>query len=311
MRTVGVIANVDKPKACAVKEELEALLRARQIQTLTVEIGKDRVADSESLAQLKAAEMAFVLGGDGTLLGVARHLARWDVPLLGVNVGHLGFLSEAEPTNIEETVRRVAEREYDLEQRLMLEAEVYRNGASISRLLGLNDVGIGKGSFARMVTVDVYVDSVYFDSFSGDGLIVSTPTGSTAYSLSCGGPIVVPQLKVVLITPICPHTLSARPCVISHEQQIRLVVRATHDDLGLTVDGQVGVRLQSGDEVRVQAAAEYTTLVKWRDREFFKVLRQKLHGQDIKPPGRVEPAFNQGEASVNVARVDHSAHCSD
>jgi NAD+ kinase len=306
-----VIANVDKPKACAVKEELEALLRARQIQTVTIEIGKDRVPDGATLAPLKDAELAFVLGGDGTLLGVARQLAHWDVPLLGINVGHLGFLSEAEPTDIEETVRRIAEREYDLEQRLMLEAEVYRNGAPVTRLLGLNDVGIGKGSFARMVTVDVFVDGVYFDSFSGDGLIVSTPTGSTAYSLSCGGPIVVPQVNVMLITPICPHTLSARPCVISHEQQIRLIVRATHEDLGLTVDGQVGVRLQSGDEVRVKAAAERTTLVKWRDREFFKVLRQKLHGQDTKPPGAVEPAFNHEEASVNAARVDHSAHCSD
>lgn len=295
MRTVGIIVNVDKPKACGVKEQLESLLRARGLHTMLVEIGKDRLANEASLEPIHHAEMAFVLGGDGTLLGVARQLAEWKIPLLGINVGHLGFLSEAEPTNIEETVRRVAESEYDLEQRLMLEAVVFRNKAPVAKLVGLNDVGIGKGSFARMVSVDVFVDEVYFDSYSGDGMIVSTPTGSTAYSLSCGGPIVAPQVKAILITPICPHTLLARPCVISDQQKVKLVVRATHDDLGLTVDGQVGVPLQPNDEVCVSVAKQRTTLVKWRDREFFAVLRQKLHGQDAEASLESRKVGKEGE----------------
>ncbi|CAM3792961.1 NAD(+)/NADH kinase [Alicyclobacillus pomorum] len=280
MRTIGIIANLDKPKACAVQERLQFLLNSQGIHTVCVEIRKDLASHGNTLQPLAAAEMVFVLGGDGTLLGVARHLARWNVPLLGINVGHLGFLSEAEPTDIDETVRRVSEREYDLERRMMLEVDVYRHGRRIEQLIGLNDAGIGKGSFARMVSVDVRVDGVLLDAYSGDGVIVSTPTGSTAYSLSCGGPIVAPQLQAMLITPICPHTLSARPCVISDTQEVSLVVHATHEDLGLTVDGQIGVRLQPEDEVKVRKAQVVTTLVKWRDREFFSVLRQKLHGQD-------------------------------
>lgn len=278
MRTVALLVNRDKPEACGVKERLEARLNAAGIRTVCANTGKGQTGDDTRYADdIHNAELAFVLGGDGTLLGVARHLAVSGIPLLGINVGHLGFLSEAEPTTIDETVRRVVEHDYDLEQRLMLEASVVRQGQSIAQLRGLNDAGIAKGSFARMVTVDVYVDDVYVDTYSGDGVIASTPTGSTGYSLSCGGPIVVPHLQVLLITPICPHTLFARPCVIDNRQEIRFVVHATHEDVGLTVDGQVGVKLLPEDIVYVRTSQVQTTLVKWRDREFFKVLRQKLH----------------------------------
>ncbi|MBX6352940.1 MAG: NAD(+)/NADH kinase [Thermoflavifilum sp.] len=225
---------------------------------------------------LEGVELALVLGGDGTLLGVARALAPLGIPLLGINVGHLGFLTEADPADLEETVRRIADREYDLERRLMLEAVLERDGHVLERFVGLNDAGIAKGSFARMVRIEAYVDDVFVDSYSGDGIIVSTPTGSTGYSLSCGGPIVIPRLQVLLLTPICPHTLFSRPCVIDANQEIQLVVDAAHDDIGLTVDGQVGIRLQPRDVVRVRRASSDAVLVKWRDREFFTVLRHKL-----------------------------------
>ncbi|MCF8563607.1 NAD(+)/NADH kinase [Alicyclobacillus tolerans] len=274
---MAVLVNPDKPKAMEVKERLEKLLRDAGLNALCAQTGKHALETPQSYEELREVELAFVLGGDGTLLGVARSPAFHGIPLLGINVGHLGFLSEAEPTNIEETVRRVLNREYDLEPRLMLEASVLRNNDPVAKIIGLNDAGIAKGSFARMVTVHAYVDGVFVDSYSGDGVIVSTPTGSTAYSLSCGGPIVIPRLQVMLITPICPHTLFSRPCVIDDKQEVRLEVQATHDDLGLTVDGQVGVKLQSGDIVVVRKSDVQTTLVKWRDREFFSVLRQKLH----------------------------------
>ncbi|WP_290590375.1 NAD(+)/NADH kinase [Alicyclobacillus sp.] len=276
MRTVAVFVNPDKPRAVAMKHRLEELLSVAGLQPLCYETGRPRT--QVRAADLCDAEMAFVLGGDGTLLGVARQLAPLGVPLLGINAGHLGFLSEAEPANLEETVRRVADREYALEERMMLEASLIRRGRVEQTLVGLNDVGIAKGSFARMVTVDVHVDDVLVDSYSGDGVIVSTPTGSTAYSLSCGGPIVMPHLKVMLITPICPHTLVARPCVIDSRQRVRLVVHATHHDVGMTMDGQVGVTLRPGDEVVVRESPARTVLVKLGKREFFDVLRSKLHG---------------------------------
>lgn len=276
---MALLFNSDKPKACSVQEEIQQLLHDSNIDTIPMDVGTNSVHEEMEL-KLKNVELAFVLGGDGTLLGVARHLAAHQIPLLGINVGHLGFLTEADPENLRTTVQRVIERNYDLETRLMFEVTVIRDQQCIERLVGLNDVGVGKGSFARMVTLDVFVDDVFVDAYSGDGVIVSTPTGSTAYSLSCGGPIVTPYLDVMLITPICPHTLFSRPCVIDSHQEVKMIVHATHRDLGLTVDGQVGVKLEPEDIVYVRKSDCKTTLVKWRDREFFSVLRQKLRGVD-------------------------------
>ncbi|MCL6637575.1 MAG: NAD(+)/NADH kinase, partial [Alicyclobacillus sp.] len=277
VRTVAVFVNRDKPRAGAVQAELERLLRQAGMQVVCLEAGRGQPPACE-IEHLRGVELAFVVGGDGTLLGVARRVAPWGIPLLGINVGHLGFLSEAEPEDLEATVRRVVARDYRLEPRMMLEAAVWRERSCVQQWIGLNDVGIAKGSFARMVTVDVFVDGQFVDSYKGDGVIVSTPTGSTAYSLSCGGPIVVPHLHVMLVTPICPHTLFARPCVLDSRQQVQFVVHATHNDLGLTMDGQVGVRLQDGDAVVVRKSDVQTTLVKLRNQAFFSVLRQKLHG---------------------------------
>ncbi|MBX5436294.1 MAG: NAD(+)/NADH kinase [Alicyclobacillaceae bacterium] len=275
MRTILLVVNQQKPKACGVAEQIVRQLEAARIRTVVAEAGT-RGTHHLPTGVLETAELAFVLGGDGTMLGVARELAPARIPILGINVGHLGFLTQAEPHDVEETVRRVINRDYDLEPRLMIQASVWRGSKCVAQLTGLNDAGIAKGSFARMVTVEVYVDGVLVDAYSGDGVIVSTPTGSTAYSLSCGGPILTPRLQVMLITPICPHTLFSRPCVIDDRQEVRMVVHATHDDLGLTVDGQVGVRLQSGDVVEVRRSEAQAILVKWRDREFFSVLRHKL-----------------------------------
>lgn len=277
MRTFALLVNQEKPRAVELKKRLQTLLDVEGVDTVCIDSHQQL---TEKVDLLTDVELAFVLGGDGTLLGVARHLANYHIPLLGINAGQLGFLAEAEPTDLEETVRSIMAGKYRLERRVMLESAVYRDGELIDKLLGLNDSGIAKGSFGRMVTVEIYIDDVFLDSYSGDGVIVSTPTGSTAYSLSCGGPIVIPHLQVMLVTPICPHTLTSRPCVIDGHQQVRMVVHATHDDLGLTVDGQVGVKLAPGDVVTVKKSNVETTLVKLGDRDFFSVLRTKLHGRE-------------------------------
>lgn len=276
MRKFAVLVNRNKPGVYDVADALRTHLESYQMQTICADATNTDTDGSELVSKFEDVELAFVLGGDGTLLGVARHLAKWGIPLLGINLGHLGFLSEADPQSLEETVKRVVNRDYDLEHRLMLEASIYRSGAVTQSYTALNDVGIGKGSFGRMLTVKVFVDGVLADSFRGDGVIVSTPTGSTAYSLSCGGPIVVPHLQAILITPICAHTLVSRPCVIGSEQTVRLLVDAAHDEVGLTVDGQVGVSLSRDDEVVICRSPAEATLVKWRDRQFFQVLRTKL-----------------------------------
>ncbi|MDP9728727.1 NAD(+)/NADH kinase [Alicyclobacillus tolerans] len=275
MRTALLLYNPQKRQACTIQERLHQQLEMNGFQVCSFQ-SDDSQTILQTISEISAIEVAFVLGGDGTLLSVARMLAPANIPILGINVGHLGFLTESDPDGIEEAVRRIRDREYDLEARMMLSAAVLREEKMVQELLALNDAGVAKGSYGRMVTIHTYVDGVYVDTIRGDGMIVSTPTGSTAYSLSCGGPIVTPHLEVFLLTPICPHTLFSRPCVMDSQQEILLEVEASHSDFELTVDGQVSVRLHSGDCVRIRKAVCSTTLIKWRDREFFTVLRKKL-----------------------------------
>lgn len=277
MRTIALLVNPDKPHAYELQAALERRLADAGVDTCSV-LTTELTPSNPSFHRLEQAELAFVIGGDGTLLGVSRMLAPYEIPLLGINAGHLGFLSEAEPTDLGQAVERVIAKDYELERRIMLETVVERDGQDAGRYIGLNDAVVGKGSVGRMCTVEIEVDGVLLDTYSGDGVIISTPTGSTAYSLSCGGPIVSPHLAVLVVTPICPHTLVARPCVIDVNQTIAMRLSAAHDDIGLTVDGQCGMRLKAGDRVLVRRSDVETTLVKLKEREFFTVLRSKLRG---------------------------------
>lgn len=279
-KTIGIIANRTKSNADRVAAQLIALIRENGARALVQRDLAEAAGHPELGGDLDApgvkADILFVLGGDGTLLGAARRFAGRGVSLLGINIGHLGFLSEAGPEDLAMAVTRVLEGDFYLERRMMIRTRVFRGGVMVHESVGLNDAGIGKGSFARMIEVTVYVDDDEFDHFAGDGLIISTPTGSTAYSLSCGGPIVLPQINVMLITPICAHQLVARPCVIGAGQTVRVKVFARHHDLGLTVDGQVGFPLQPNDEVVVERSPDETVLVRWQERAFFSTLREKL-----------------------------------
>ncbi|MBX6395156.1 MAG: NAD(+)/NADH kinase [Alicyclobacillaceae bacterium] len=284
MHSIGLAVNLDKPQAADIADTLARCIHSRGCTVFVDDKTAAAMGRPELALPLEAfperVDVVFILGGDGTFLGFARKFASSGLPLLGFNLGHLGFLSEAEPEDLDQAVDRVLEGNFELEQRMMIEAEVWRQGTRVDRFLALNDVTIGKGALGRMVTLRVDVDGHYVDQYAGDGLIVSTPTGSTAYSLSCGGPIVAPQLEVILLTPICPHTLSARPLIVPADRPVRIEARARHHDLGLSADGQVSVRLRPGDEILVRKSPHYTTLIKWRERQFFDVLRQKLRGAE-------------------------------
>ncbi|MFD1395153.1 NAD(+)/NADH kinase [Kroppenstedtia eburnea] len=283
MKRFGILVNKGKPKARVVLKELVLLLEERGVEVwLEPEIAQSIERPDLSLAVDRfpdVVEIVFVLGGDGTLLGVARRFADSDIPILGFNLGNLGFLSEAEPDSLSTAVDRILSGDYYIEERLMLDAEVVRDGKVLERSVALNDVGIAKGSFSRMITGTVYMDGVYLGTYSGDGLIVSTPTGSTAYSLSCGGPIVWPGVQCILLTPICPHTLTARPMVLPADSTLEIRVSATHRDLGVTIDGQLGYRLKVDDVIRVAKSRHFTHLIKWEERDFFEVVRKKLQGE--------------------------------
>ncbi|MED1788920.1 NAD(+)/NADH kinase [Brevibacillus laterosporus] len=283
MKSIGIIANKGKPKARVVARELLYLLEARGAkvyleQDLAGVIGREDVA--VSLYDFsKYVEILCVLGGDGTLLGIARQLAGQNLPVLGINLGTLGFLSEAEPDNLTDAVEKLLSGQYYTEERSMLTTELYRQGERLATYTAMNDIGITKGSFCRIIKCSVYSNGFYVGTFSGDGIIVSSPTGSTAYSLAAGGPIVAPNVAMLLLTPIASHSLTARPIVLASNQRLRIEVDAVHDEIGLSIDGQFGSRLEGGDEIFVEQSKHVTQLIKWTQGNFYELIRTKLQGE--------------------------------
>lgn len=283
MKKIGIVANKGKPEARIVARDLLYLLETNGATCLVEEgiahdIGRSDIAiPLEQFGQ--QVELVCVLGGDGTLLSIARQLAGFSLPMLGINLGTLGFLSEAEPENLPLAVENLLNGSYGIEERSMLEAKLIRKGQEIGSYTAMNDVGIAKGSFCRIIQCAVYIDDSYVATFSGDGIIISSPTGSTAYSLSAGGPIMAPNVHAILLTPVAPHSLTARPMVFSGDQVIRVEVDAIHEEIGLSIDGQFGARLVGGDELIIYQSPYVTPLIKWKTGNFFEAIRTKLHGE--------------------------------
>ncbi len=223
-----------------------------------------------------AADLIVVLGGDGTLLSVARR-AGPDTPILGVNMGQLGFLTEVTEREAMEMLARVLAGRYELDRRMTLTARLERAGHLIHRFRALNDVAITNGALARIVDLMVSVNGVPFCAYRADGLVIATPTGSTAYSLSAGGPIVEPTVQVLVVSPISPHTLSHRPIVLPPTSEIRVEVTSREQDVLLTIDGQEGMPLKRGDAVVVSRSPRLVSLVRAPNRTYYEVLRSKLH----------------------------------
>lgn len=283
VKKIGIIANKGKPEARIVARELLYLLEDRGAQVFLDEHIASDVGHPELGASVEEmgmqADLVCVLGGDGTLLRIARQLAGHSIPIFGINLGTLGFLSEAEPEHLPQAVDNLLSGKYDIEKRAMLEACLVRKGAALGTYTAMNDIGIAKGSFCRIIQCAVFLDDEYVATFSGDGVIVSTPTGSTAYSLSAGGPIVAPNVDMLLLTPVAPHSLTARPMVLSGNQTIRVEVDAIHQEMGLSIDGQFGYRLEGGDQIYIKKSPCVTPLIKWKKGGFFEAIRTKLQGE--------------------------------
>lgn len=277
---LGVIANLDKYTTEAVTRRIvEQLEQERADVMLPVNLATRIDCPRLGYMEQEIAESCsaiVVLGGDGTLLSVARRWPFWGVPLMGVNLGHLGFLTEVEEQGVPEALRMILKGEFRLQERMMLKATVMRNNLRVTESFALNDCVVTKGAFARMIRLEVHIGKSYLETFPADGVIISTPTGSTAYSLSAGGPIVDPSMQLMLLTPICPHMLQARPVVISPREKIRIHLHSVHEDMVLTLDGQEGIRLYPQDEVLIERADIVTRLVKIAPRSFYDVLRHKL-----------------------------------
>jgi len=225
----------------------------------------------------RPSDLYIVIGGDGTLLMAARAIAERPRPILGINLGGLGFLTETGPDEMEEVLGEVLAGRYSLDRRIGLEVSVLRGGKTVMRQVTLNDAVINKSALARIIEIGLSIDHVPVTDYKSDGLIISTPTGSTAYSLSAGGPIVHPNLKAFLITPICPHTLSMRPLVVPDDSIAEITLRTGDSEVYLTLDGQVGHPLRMKDRVRVRRSRRPILMVRSPRKSYFEILRRKLH----------------------------------
>jgi NAD+ kinase len=220
--------------------------------------------------------LLIVLGGDGTLLSAARLAAERKVPILAVNLGGLGFLSTVSQDELYSILEEIFSGKHRVSERVMLESEIVRAGAVIRKQIALNDAVLNKAALARIMDLELRVDGEYVTTYKADGLILSTPTGSTAYSLAAGGPIVYPIVEAFVVTPICPHTLTNRPLVIPDSATIEVDFKAEDDAVFLTLDGQVGIELMRGDHIRVRKAAEKLLLVRPAKKTYYQILRSKL-----------------------------------
>jgi NAD+ kinase len=220
--------------------------------------------------------MIIVLGGDGTLLSVARLVRDYEIPILGVNLGGLGFLTEIPLEELYRVLERVVQGDFITDERVVLSAAVIRRGERMAEFTVLNDAVVNKGALARIIDLETTINGEYLTTFKSDGLIISTPTGSTAYNLSAGGPIVYPSLHCIIITPICPHTLTNRPIMIPDDVEIRATLKTKQQEVILTLDGQQGFTLEFEDVVEVRKAEGRILLIKSPYRHYFELLREKL-----------------------------------
>ena len=279
IKSVGMVINTRKKQAIFIAREIIRVFTQKNIPVfVTEEDGVILELNPEQIYENLGEKVDCVisLGGDGTFLRAARIIVNYDKPILGINMGRLGFLTEIELSEVEESLEKLVRGQYFLEERMMLDAKVMREGKVVSHMTGLNDVVINKGPLARLIDLNIFAQNDFVTNYMADGVILATPTGSTAYSLSAGGPIVYPGLEVIIVTPICPHTLRARPLVLPSDKTMRVVLTTQQSDSMITVDGQNGFPLLNGDEITIEKAAASTTLIRLKEYKFYDTLREKL-----------------------------------
>ena len=281
IRTVGIISRPRREDIARVVPPLIEWLRAHGVEVVcdseTGECIGPLTGQTRKREELPAhSDLLIVLGGDGTLLSAARLAAARQVPILAVNLGGMGFLTTVPQDELYQILEEIFSEKHRVSERVLLEARIVRDGAVIRRQIALNDAVLNKAALARIMDVVLRVDGEYVTTYKADGLILSTPTGSTAYSLAAGGPIVYPTVESFVVTPICPHTLTNRPLVIPDTAKIEIDFQSEDDAVFLTLDGQIGIELARGDHIVVRKARETLRLVRPAKKTYFEILRSKL-----------------------------------
>lgn len=278
VKTVGIFPNPTKKNWKKVAEDIVEFLHKRK-KSVAIDpafLARHPVKGVDRGRPLDDSDILISLGGDGTLLNLVKSVKNYSLPIIGVNLGALGFLTEFTVDSLFEGLDRVLKGDYTIKKRITLRSVVIRDGRKTAKHVALNDVVITHQKLARLLTITAFFDGTYVTTYQADGLIISTPTGSTAYSLSAGGPIVEPSLDAILLTPICPHTLTNRPIMVPGNRSIRIVLPEPVRDATLTIDGQIGVPLLNGDVIEVKRSPRNVRIVQCPSTSYFSVLRSKL-----------------------------------
>lgn len=285
LKAFGLVVNLNKKGVRNLVAQISCWLKDRGCDVMIDEGIAHRLdlpmfgVSQEEL--LERAECILVFGGDGTMLWTTRRVAKTGIPIVGINLGHLGFLTEVDIPEALPALEKILEGQYHIEERMMLQAEVYRQGKLVHSFVGLNDAVITKGTIPRPICLEAYINDEFFNNYHADGLIVASPTGSTAYSLSAGGPLATPELDLILLTPICPHSLWARPVVITPDSTIKILLISNWGEVMLTMDGQNGFGLCQNDEIIIKSSPQKAKFLRIVGRSFFEVLRKKLKDEEV------------------------------
>ncbi|NIF21045.1 MULTISPECIES: NAD(+) kinase [Pantoea] len=278
---IGIVGHPRHPTALTTHEMMWRWLTSKGYQVIVEkQIAKElalRDAQTGTLAEIgEKADLAVVVGGDGNMLGAARVLSRYDIKVIGINRGNLGFLTDLDPDNAQQQLDDVLQGNYFVESRFLLEAQVGSDNCSPRLATAINEVVLHPGKVAHMIEFEVYIDENFAFSQRSDGLIISTPTGSTAYSLSAGGPILTPSLEAIALVPMFPHTLSSRPLVINSSSTIRLRFPTRRSDLEISCDSQIALPIQEGEDVLIRRSSHHLDLIHPKNYNYFNTLSSKL-----------------------------------
>lgn len=285
MKKVLIISNVLKDKKRQITDRIVHILQEHGMLCGVNAVGEDdgkgeRRRGTDIRAVDRDTDLVIIVGGDGTLMQAARDLAGTDIPMIGVNLGNLGYLAEIEQDNIEEMIEMIVQEKYKIESRLMLEGEVWRNDVCIQKDIALNDIVCARAGQLSVIDFKVYVNNEFLNAYRADGIIIATPTGSTAYNLSAGGPVLEPGADIIVVTPICTHTLGARSIVLSATSDILLEICAKEhyesNSSSVYFDGNVSYALAAGDQIKIRRSFLQTKIMKLNSMSFVQVLHKKM-----------------------------------
>jgi len=280
IKTIGLVLNTEKDNSLEVSKRLIELIKEKDLDYLLEKEGAKELDLNHKRASYdflrKKADLIIVFGGDGTFLHTSLNFIGTGIPLMGINLGRIGFLTEIETNELGEALDHIIADNYRIENRNTLEVCLQRTGEDVQKKYAVNDVVLNRAADGEMLKVDMHINKEFVNSYRGDGIIVSTPTGSTAYSFSAGGPIINPQVKALLITPLCPHAVHVKPMVISDDEIIEIDVEGQKDKIFLTTDGRDSIKIKQDDIVRIKSSQQEISLVKFPDRTFYTILRNKM-----------------------------------